>query len=148
MLYKLMQYGEFISFSATTVFEQIKSNDFQVSEKLLQPFLICKSDYNMQSFSGVYLGAIHLLKEANKAAAIALSEIVMRNTMQIWRRGTYYRETLKKMPNDDVVQVRAFSILKYAGSIITGMRQIWTTMPKEISSLCDELQRIIADELS
>ena len=68
--------------------------------------------------------------------------------MQIWRRGTYYRETLKKMPNDDVVQVRAFSILKYAGSIITGMRQIWTTMPKEISSLCNELQRIIADELA
>lgn len=60
-----MQYGEFISFSATTVFEQIKSNDFQVSEELLQPFLICKSDYNMQSFS----------KEENKAAAIALSEI-------------------------------------------------------------------------
>lgn len=148
MLYKLMQYGEFISFSAITVFERIKSNDFQVSEELLKPFLICKSDYNMQSFSGVYLGAIHLLKEENKAAAIALSEIVIKNTMQIWRRGTYYRETLKKMPNDDGVQVRAFSILKYVGSIIAGMRQIWTTMPKQISSLCDELQRIIADELS
>ena len=50
----------------------------------------------MQSFSCVYLGTIHLLKEENEAATIALSEIVLLNTMQIWRRDTYYRETLKK----------------------------------------------------
>ena len=148
MLYKLMQYGEFISFSATTVFEQIKSNDFQVTEELLRPFLICKSDYNMQSFSYVYLGAIHLLKEENKTAAIAMSEMVMRNTMQIWRRGTYYRETLKKMPNDGMMRTRVLSIFKYACSIIAGMKQIWATMPKQISNLYDELQKIIADELT
>lgn len=148
MLYKLMQYGEFISFSATTVFEQIKRNDFQVTEELLRPFLICKSDYDMQSFSCVYLGTIHLLKEENRTAAIALSEIVMRNTIQVWRRGTYYRETLKKMPNDGMMRTRVLSILKYVGSIIAGMKQIWITMPKQISNLCDELQKTIADELA
>ena len=143
-----MQYGEFISFSATTVFEQIKRNDFQVTEELLRPFLICKSDYDMQSFSCVYLGTIHLLKEENRTAAIALSEIVMRNTIQVWRRGTYYRETLKKMPNDGMMRTRVLSILKYVGSIIAGMKQIWITMPKQISNLCDELQKTIADELA
>ena len=28
------------------------------------------------------------------------------------------------------------------------MRQIWTAMPKQIDNLCNELQKIIADELS
>lgn len=102
----------------------------------------------MQSFSCVYLGAIHLLKEENKTAAIALSEMVMRNTMQVWQRGTYYRETLKKMPNDGMMRTRVLSILKYAGSIIAGMKQIWITMPKQISDLCDELQKTIVDELA
>lgn len=148
MLYKLMQYGEFISFSASTVFEQIKSHNFQVSDELLQPFLICKSDYNMQSFSGVYLGAIYMLKEENETSAIDLSKTILSNTMQIWRRGTYYRESLKKMPNDSIVQARALSILKYTCSIIVGMEQIWTTMPKQISDLCDGLREVVANELA
>lgn len=91
---------------------------------------------------------VHLLKEENRTAAIALSEIVMRNTIQVWRRGTYYRETLKKMPNDGMMRTRVLSILKYVGSIIAGMKQIWITMPKQISNLCDELQKTIADELA
>lgn len=146
MLYKLMQYGKFISFSANTLFEQIKSHSFQVSEELLEPFLICKSDYNMQSFSEVYLGAIYMLKQEDETAAIALSKTILLNTMQIWRRGTYYRETLKKMPNDSVIRTRAVSILKYVSSIFDGMKQIWTNMPKQLNGLCDELCEIISGE--
>ena len=148
MLYNLMKYGEFISFSASTVFEQIKSHNFQVSDEILHPFLICKSDYNMQSFSGVYLSAIYMLKEENETSAIDLSKTILSNTMQIWRRGTYYRESLKKMPNDSIVLARALSILKYTCSIIVGMEQIWTTMPKQIRNLCDELREVVADELT
>jgi len=148
MLYKLMQCGEFISFSASTVFEQIKGHNFQVSDELLQPFLICKSDYNMQSFSEVYLGAIYMLKEENETATIALSKAILSNTMTIWRRGTYYRESLKKMPNDNTMRVRAISILKYTCSIVVGMEQIWPTMPKQIGDLCDGLREVVADELA
>lgn len=145
MLYKLMQYGGFISFSASTMFEKIKQNNYQVSEELLKPFLTCKSDYDMQSYANVYLGAIYQLKEDDETAAIDLSKAILLNAIQIWRRGLYYRETLKKV-HDDNMQARSFSIFEYARSILAGIGQIWETMPKRISDLCNELRKIIADE--
>lgn len=147
MLYNLMKYGEFISFSATIMFEQIKKADFQVTEELLQPFLICKSDYDMQSFSEVYLGTICLLKKEDESAAITLSELILLNAMKVWRRGTYYRETLKKMPYDSMTRARETSIFKYVISIIAGMKQIWLVMPKRIDDLCNELREAITGEL-
>ena len=147
MIYQLLQYGEFVSFSASTIFNQIKNNNFQVSEELLQPFLICKSDYDMQSFSGAYLGAINMLREENDSAAEALSEIIIHNGKKIWKRGTYYRENLKRFPNDKDSPIRAASIFKYVNTIIAGIGQIWTPMPEKLGALRDELQETVMDEL-
>lgn len=147
MIYQLLQIGEFISFSAVTLLEQIKIHDFKISQELLQPFLICKSDYDMQSFAWVYLRTIHTLKKENEAIAEELSELILLNTIQVWRRGTYYRETLKKVADDDA-ETRALSIFKYAYSIITGIEQIWETVPDRLNSLCNELREIVTDELS
>lgn len=148
MLYELMKCGKFISFSASTMFEYVKNHNFQVSEELLQPFLICRSDYNMQSFAAVYLGAVNMLKEENEAAAIALSRIILTNAMQVWRRGTYYREICKAGYNDEIKKNRALSIFKYTTSIIVGIEQIWGNLPEQIVSLCDELREVIADEFA
>lgn len=148
MIYNLIQYGSFISFSAGTVFENIKSHNFQVSEELLQPFLICKSDYDMQSFSGVYLGAIFMLKNENEIAAIDLSEIILLNTMKVWRHGLYYREALKRVPANSEMRYRNVSILKYAGSIIEGIKKIWNPLPRKIGDLCNKLQETITNEMA
>ena len=147
MIYQLLQYGKFVSFSASTIFNQIKNNNFQVSEEFLQPFMICKSDYDMQSFSGAYLGAIQMLREENISAAEALSEAILQNGKEIWQRGIYYREYLKRYPDDIDFKIRADSILKYTSTIISGIEQIWMPMPETLGTLRDELQKNIMDEL-
>ena len=147
MIYQLLQYGKFVSFSASTIFNQVKNNKFQVSEEFLQPFMICKSDYDMQSFSGAYLGAIRMLREENRSAAEALSEAILQNGKTIWQRGIYYREYLKRYPDDIDFQTRADSILKYTSTIISGIEQIWMPMPEKLGTLRDELQKNIMDEL-
>jgi len=147
MTYQLLQVGEFISFSSGTMLEQIKSHDFRISQELLQPFLICKSDYDMQSFAKVYLHTISIVKSENETTAEELSELILLNAAQIWRRGMYYRETLRKTA-DDVAEARALAIFKYVCTIIKGIEEIWGTISKKLSTMCNELRETVADELN
>lgn len=147
MIYQLLQCGKFVSFSASTIFTQIKNNNFQVSEEFMQPFLICNSDYDMQSFSRAYLGAIYRVKEEHEAAAEALSEVILQNSRKIWQRGTYYRENFYRYPDDKDSSLRAASIFKYVSTIVVGIEQIWTSMPEKLGALRDELKNFLMDEL-
>lgn len=88
-----------------------------------------------------------MLREENRSAAEALSEAILQNGKKIWQRGIYYRENLKRYPNDIDFQNRVASILKYASTIIVGIEQIWMPMPEKLGTLRDELQKIIMDEL-
>lgn len=147
MIFQLLQIGEFISFSASTMFEQIKSHNFKISQELMQPFLICKSDYDMQSFAGVYLRTVNALKNENENIAVELSELILLNAIKVWRRGMHYRETIKRIA-DDNAEDRALSIFKYVCTIIKGVEQIWEPIPVRLCSLCDDLRKIIEDDLS
>lgn len=75
IIYRLLTGCTFVSFSASTIIEQIVENDYSVSRDAMHPFLICKSDYDMKSFADVYLQAINSLYSQNKVSAIKLAEI-------------------------------------------------------------------------
>lgn len=89
MIYRLLTGCTFVSFSASTIIEQIE-NDYPVSLDAMHPFLICKSDHDMKSFADVYLQAINSLYSQNKVSAIKLAEIIIEDAFRVWRRGTTY----------------------------------------------------------
>ena len=139
MLYDLLQVGSFVSFSAETILTIIKQENYNVSEELMDPFLICKSDYDMKSFANVYLNAIQVLREEHHAEAEELSRIILRNALKILRRGSFYRECLRINPNDTDARRRLHAIVDYETGLVAGIRSIWSPMPTGIESLCGEL---------
>lgn len=139
MLYDLLKVGSFVSFSAETILTIIKQENYNVSEKLMDPFLICKSDYDMKSFANVYLNAIQLLRNEHPAEAEELSGIILRNALKIWRRGSFYKECLRLNPNDTDAKRRLHAIVDYEAGLVAGIRGILSPMPTEIESLCGEL---------
>ncbi len=146
MIYRLLEGGTFISFSAGTMLEWIRANDYNVPEDSLGRFLICKSDYDMESFARVYLGTAYALKEENETAAHKLSELLLHDANRIWKRGTYHRE-LEKKYNDIEASMRAAAVTKYVVEIVSGMREIWKKGPADISKMCDDLQNLVSREL-
>ena len=147
MVYTLLKIGSFVSFSAETILIIIKQENYKVSEDLMDPFLICKSDYDMESFANVYLNAIQALREEHPAEAEELSGIILRNALKIWRRGSFYEECLRLNPNDTDAKRRHRAIVEYEVELVGGIRSIWSTMPTEIESLCGELMTKVQEEL-
>lgn len=124
MLYRLLKGCTFISFDADTILEQIRIHDFNVSLDFLAPFLICKTDYDMESFAIVYLQAINTLKSMHGDAAISLAKVVLDDTIRVWRRGTYYRESAQNY-NDSNAFERSAKIFKYVREILVGIKKIF-----------------------
>lgn len=145
MLYQLLTGCTFISFSAETILEQIESHNYCVSLDLMRPFLICKSDYDMRSFSNVYLQAIYRLHETHLEAAISLARIILNDAVRIWRRGAYYRETATKLVDADIHK-RLLEIDIYVAQIVDGIIRILPNMPEDLSVLCTELRQLVLDE--
>ncbi len=146
MLYRLLTGGNFIGFSADTIIEQVQSHNFEVSYDLIQPFLICKSDYDMRSFSDVYLQAINRLQKLHPESAAFLAEIILNDTARVWRRGTYYRVTANNYADNDA-RNRSRAIAFYVARIVAGIKQILPCMSNELSSLCSELQRLVLESM-
>lgn len=124
MLYRLLKGCTFISFNADTILEQIITHEFNVSADFLSPFLICKSDYDMESFAIVYLQAIHRLNDVHEDAAISLAKIILDDTFRVWRRGTYYRETAKNYDDSQALE-KATRILHYVRTVLAGIKEIF-----------------------
>jgi hypothetical protein len=58
-------------------------------ERTLECFLKCKSDYDMTSFSAVYLSMMKLAVDSEDGeVSLKLAQILMVNTVKVWRRGT------------------------------------------------------------
>lgn len=124
MIYELLKGCTFISFDADAILEQICIHEFNVSEDYLVPFLICKTDYDMESFAIVYLQAIARLNKIHSDAAISLAKVILDDTARIWRRGTYYRETAR-YNNDRNALDRSKRISKYVVNILQGIKKIF-----------------------
>lgn len=124
MLYQLLKGCTFISFDADTILEQIRIHELTVSQDFLAPFLICKSDYDMESFAIVFLQAINALKSKHGDAATSLAKVVLDDAIRVWRRGTYYRETVRNY-NDPNAHERAMRIFIYAREILVGIKEIF-----------------------
>ena len=147
MIYDLLKVGSFVPFSAETILTIIKQENYSVSEKLMDPFLICKSDYDMESFANVYHNAIRMLRAEHPAEAEELSGIILRNALKIWRRGSFYEECLRLNLNDTDAKRRRRAIVEYEAHLVAGINSIWSTMPTEIESLCGELMTKVQEEL-
>lgn len=143
MVYRLLTGGTFVSFSADTIIEQISNNDFNVTEELMHPFLICKSDYDMKSFSDVYLQALYRLQTLHPESADSFAIIILKDAERVWRRGTYYRDTANKYSSKES-QARSTAISSYVAQIVNGIKKIKSPYPPfAISFLCDQLQKAV-----
>lgn len=134
-LYKILSGASFVSFSANTIITAIKENDCQSMNDCISPFLICKSDYDMDSFSKVYLGAINHLSKECEDEACQLAEIILENTKRVWRRGQHYRD-FEGIDLD--ARSRSKEIKKYVASIAVGINKILGNKER-IVSICNEI---------
>jgi tetratricopeptide (TPR) repeat protein len=142
MLYNLLKGCSFISFTADTIFYQIQKNNYQQIKEVMQPFLICKSTYDMNSFASVYLQAIFRLQKEYPDAAIELSEIILSDTTRIWKRGTYYRDAAKHF-NDATAGRKAKTINAYVRLILLGIKEIYPSIPEMLTKSYDSLLKLI-----
>lgn len=135
-LYKLIMGATFISFSANTIITALEENDYQSIGECISPFLICKSDYDMDSFSTVYLQAIYHLSEKHEDAACEMAKIILENTRKVWRRGEHYR----KFEDVDMdAKRRADSIKKYVVNVVIGINEIIKNQNAEITQMCTNI---------
>ncbi len=140
-LYGLMKCCKFVCFTADTIVQTIISNEYNVTLELLSPFMCCTTDCDMSSFVSVYINAIHVLSLSNYDAAVQFALIVLKNTKQIWRRGTYYRRASEEY-GDVFSKAKASSIKQYVRSITKYINQVFTNPPPEIATLISEISTL------
>ena len=119
--YNLLHGCTFISYNANTIIYQIKANNYEITDKLLQPFMFCKSDYDMDSFATVYCAVIRRLIPEHLEAAEKLADMVIRDTIRVWRRGQYHRMNSGMYPEH---KEKADKIKKYAMTISISIKTI------------------------
>ena len=146
MLYRLVNGCTFISFSANTIIAHILENNYNISTESINPFLICKSDYDMQSFADVYLQTIHILYKNKKEVAVRLAEIIIDNAFVVWRRGTYYRMMAQKHGVDEA-KTRAQAIARYVFQIATQIVLEIHGLPVELADKCNELEKKVVKSI-
>lgn len=144
MLYNLLKGCAFISFSADTIIYQISKNNYQVSKKILEPFLICKSSYDMESFAAVYLQSIYRLQKDHLDSSIVLAKIIISDASRVWRRGTHYRDMAESFSDSDAMH-KATAIHSYVSSIFKGVRGIFLNLPRELIEPCAALERLVSE---
>ena len=140
--YNLLHGCTFISCGAKTIIYQIKANSYDVTDELLQPFMFCKSDYDMESFASVYCTAIRELIPEHLESAEKLADIVIRDAIRVLRRGQYHRMYSEMYPEH---KEKAERINKYAMTI--GI-SISTMLPHPSLLSLSENISVLADTLA
>lgn len=143
MLYRLLKGCTFVSFSASTIVEVINKNGNNVSNEIMSPFLICKSDYDMGSFANVYLQAIECLLRQDRDSAICLTYIIVNDTFRVWRRGTSCRLMAEEFKSPSEM-ARAVAISAYVNLIATSIERL-PDLPHDLKLKCDELHTLVAN---
>ena len=144
-LYSLLKHCEFVSFTADTIVQTIITNGYKVTAELLAPFMCCRTDCDMESFASVYLGAIYILNLNNHDASVQLAEIVLKNTTQVWRHGTYYRFAAKEY-EDVISETKVANTRQYIKLIIRGIKKVFPILPPNISALISDISDRIRQE--
>ena len=145
MLYDLLKGCEFISFRAETITHQIRKNKYMVTNEIIEPFLICKTEYDMRSFAYVYLGAISELYDENIDAAHSLAIILLSDAKRIWKRGDTYRALAPRNGFDDYIY-KAAMISEYVKYMLKGIKEIFITIPDLLIEPYDELMLLIKEK--
>ena len=146
-LYKLLENCTFISFTADTIYQQIKANNFSVNNDALSRFFICKAVYDMISFKNVYMTTITMLIYDHYHEAVEFASLVLDNALVIWRRGSYDRDMAKRFDNVES-KVKATSVNQYLILLVSHMMDIFNKdMPEILRDKCDKIKKCIVEEL-
>ena len=132
VLYSLLKDSTFINFNAGTILHQIRKHNYDVTAKLMDPFMFCTPACDMHSFATVYLSAIKTLNSEAPDAAVTLAAVVLEDAFKIWRRGIYHRQLIKTIP-DAEAEHKTNAISAYVMEILQGIEQIFQVLPSEIS---------------
>ncbi len=146
-LYKLLEDCTFISFTADTIYQQIKSNNYSVDMDALSRFFICKASYDMISFENVYITTITMLIQDHYCEAVEFASLVLDNALVIWRRGFHDRDMAKRFENNES-RIKSRAINQYLILLISHMVEIFSKdMPEVLQDKCDKIKKCIAEEL-
>lgn len=142
-IYSLLKYCSFVSFTSDTIVQTIMSNNNVFTNELIEPFMCCTSDCDMTSFARVYLGAIMHYYNEDRNIALYLTAYVLENTIQVWRRGTYYRMAFENY-QDSKSGVKCTAIKHYVMLIASGIKQIYSDIPEEIAEILERIENCLA----
>ena len=146
-LYKLLENCTFISFTADTIYQQIKVNNYSVENETLSRFFICKASYDMVSFENVYIATITLMIHDHYDEAVKFASLVLDNALVIWRRGSYDRDMAKRFDNVES-KVKSRSVNQYLILLVFHMMDIFNKdMPEILRDKCDKIKKCIVEEL-
>ena len=127
-IYRLSIECVFINFNTKILFDLLKKNDYKRIKENLEPFLTCKSDYDMMSFARVYLELLNCLSKENVEAEEEVAFIILCDAKRIWMRGQHYREF--SAVNEDCMR-RSRAIIQYVGTVIAYIKQTTTYKTSE-----------------
>ena len=102
----------------------------------------------MISFANVYCGVINKLLETNENAAIAFTELVLKDSIRIWNRGFHYRYLLESDPDDMECLGKSEAIQQYIIYLTFAIKKIYTDIPNEIKGIYNQIIEIIAHNIS
>lgn len=91
LVYHLLKECTFVSFNAQIMLDCLLKETCETTAEILENFLVFNSECEPKSFANVYLQAIDLLLERDRANAVVLGKQFMRFTQIVWNRGEYYR---------------------------------------------------------
>ena len=147
MLYELLKDCTFISFTAETIYEQIKANNFIIDEIMLSRFFICRSSYDMLSFENVYVTTIKLLLEDHPDSAVAFAALVVNNAETIWRKGTYYRYLQGQWKDPEAI-AKTKAITQYELCLFYHLKNVFSNnLPSQIQQQCESIFKNVIREL-
>ena len=147
-LYNLLSECKFICFRADTILFQIKNRDYVIDKTALDRFFICDTTCDMISFANVYCGVINRLFEINVKAANDFTELVLKDSIRIWKRGSYYRYLLESDPDDIECLGKSEAIQQYIIYLTFAIKKIYTDIPNEIKETYNQIIEIIAHNIS
>lgn len=147
-LYDLLSDCQFICFRANTILSKIESQNYIIDKISLDRFFICDTTCDMISFANVYCGVINKLLETNENAAIAFTELVLKDSIRIWNRGFHYRYLLESDPDDMECLGKSEAIQQYIIYLTFAIKKIYTDIPNEIKGIYNQIIEIIAHNIS
>lgn len=142
--YNLLKGCSFISFSSETILYQIRLKNYEIDDELMQPFLICKSDYDMDSFASVYFITIQNLIPEHPETAEKLAIIIINDTIRVWKRGQYHR---LHSTNYTEHQEKAIQIYRYANTLKNKISKMFSNpsecLQEKLTSLSISLEDLL-----